>query len=156
MADVLVLHGSPGSGKSTLARALALELGAADYVPHDRPRRELLARIRSALRLRAMAASPPQPDGWRLDAERQQITSPAGEVVPVSRTELELMQLFLQHAGQVLSRRQIADLRGLDADEQSERAIDVLVSRLRRKLTAVNPGDDPIRTVHGRGYRLTP
>jgi two-component system OmpR family response regulator len=92
--------------------------------------------------------------GWRLDLLRRELTDPGGKPVALTGGELALLRAFLDHPRHVLSRNQLMDLaRGLDS-EIYDRAVDLQVSRLRRKLEQ-GGGGDLIETVRGEGYRFT-
>jgi two-component system OmpR family response regulator len=136
-------------------RIVGLELGADDYLSKPCSPRELLARIRAVLRRGEGAGRPGSATyrfaGWQLDSARRELRSPNGVVVALSSGEFGLLIVFLQSSSRVLSRDQLLDLaRGRDADSY-DRAIDVQVSRLRRKL-ADHGGGDLIVTVRNEGY----
>lgn len=149
-------------------RIIGLEVGADDYLPKPFNPRELVARIRAVLRRRAAAVenASPQPagagldeaprevllfSGWRLDVDGRRLTDPNGDDVDLSNGELALLTEFARRPRRVLSRDQLLDwTRGRDADA-FDRAIDVQLSRLRRKLKAAG-GDSLIKTVRGDGY----
>ena len=97
-------------------------------------------------------------DGWRLHRMERHLTSPTGVVLPLSNAEFRLLSVFVQHPRKLLTREQLLDeARGREADA-FDRSIDLLVSRLRQKLSKGLPGDDGsgpehlIRTVRGAGY----
>lgn len=143
-------------------RIVGLEMGADDYLAKPFSPRELLARIKSVLRrtrslprnLRADDAHVIAFAGWRLDVVARHLLSPGGVVTSLSGAEFGLLKIFLSHPNHVLTRDQLMLLsKGRDADPM-DRAIDILVSRLRQRL-----GDDPadpsiIKTVRGEGYVL--
>ena len=138
-------------------RVVGLELGADDYLPKPCSPRELLARIRAVLRRH----EGPEPTGgalyrfagWSFDPRRRELSSPDGVAVPLSSGEFRLLSAFLERPLRVLSRDQLLDLaRGPSADV-FDRAIDVQVSRLRKKL-ADQGGADLIVTVRSEGYML--
>lgn len=149
-------------------RIIGLEVGADDYLAKPFNPRELVARIRAILRRRAQAcAAPSAPtppttapedrmeilafDGWRLDVEGRGLADPTGAAVPLSSGEMTLMIVFARRSNRVLSRDYLLDAtRGPNTDP-FDRAIDVQISRLRRKLAAAG-GRDLIRTVRGDGY----
>jgi two-component system OmpR family response regulator len=136
-------------------RIVGLEIGADDYLAKPCSPRELLARVRAVLR-RGEGAGPAgapayQFAGWQLDPGRRELRSPGGVVVSLSSGEFGLLTAFLRSPSRVLSRDQLLDhARGPDADS-FDRAIDVQVSRLRRKL-ADHGGADLIVTVRNEGY----
>ena len=138
-------------------RVVGLELGADDYLPKPCSPRELLARIRAVLRRH----EGPEPSGgalyrfagWSFDPRRRELASPDGVAVALSSGEFRLLSAFLERPLRVLSRDQLLDLaRGPTADV-FDRAIDVQVSRLRKKL-ADHGGADLIVTVRSEGYML--
>jgi two-component system OmpR family response regulator len=141
-------------------RILGLELGADDYVPKPCNPRELLARVRAVLRRRdgqgeerAGLGRTYEFAGYRLDVVRRQLRAPNGVVVLLTAGEFSLLCAFLERPRRILSRDQLLDLaRGGEA-EVFDRAIDVQISRLRRKLVA-SSGEALIRTLRGAGYML--
>lgn len=145
-------------------RILGLELGADDYLPKPFNPRELVARVRAILRRTREAHRPANGSprevlrfaGWRLDTGARALSDPEGRAVELTSGEFDLLMVFLNHPQRVLNRDQLLDwTRGRSAAPY-DRAIDVQLSRLRRKL-----GDDPrrpsmIRTVRGGGYLFAP
>lgn len=139
-------------------RIVGLEIGADDYLPKPFVPRELVARARAILRRTRGAAAPSAPggairfDGWSLDTAARALTDPEGQAVELSAGEYELLTAFVEHPQRVLSRDFLMDwTKGRDATP-FDRAVDVALSRLRRKLR-----DDPttprlIRTVRNGGY----
>jgi two-component system OmpR family response regulator len=145
-------------------RIVGLELGADDYLPKPCNPRELLARIRAVLRRRAE----PQPSledglsatchfaGWKLDLVRRELRSPEGVVVNLSSGEFSLLRAFVERPQRILTRDQLLDMaRGRDSDAY-DRAIDVQISRLRRKLDDGSNGGELIRTIRSEGYMFVP
>ncbi|KTF67655.1 response regulator [Sphingomonas sp. HT-1] len=140
-------------------RIVGLEMGADDYVAKPANPRELLARIRSVLRrfASAPAASVPQGRtflrfaGWRLDPLGRQLYDPDGVLINLSDGEFRLLIALVERPRRVLSRDALLDhSRGPQA-EHFDRAIDVQMSRLRKKLA--RPSDDElIRTIRNEGY----
>ncbi len=140
-------------------RIVGLELGADDYLPKPCNPRELLARVRAVLRRRGE----PRPQdgelgaqcefaGWRLDLVRRELRTPDGVIVNLSGGEFSLLRAFVERPQRVLTRDQLLDLaRGPDSDAY-DRAIDVQISRLRRKLDDGAAGSELIRTVRNEGY----
>ena len=143
-------------------RIVGLELGADDYVPKPCNPRELLARIKAVLRRRNEPRGGDQPmgagcefAGWRLDLVRRELRSPQGVVVNLSSGEFSLLRAFVEHPQRVLTRDQLLDYaRGRDSDAY-DRAIDVQISRLRRKLDDNGDGE-LIRTIRSEGYMFAP
>jgi two-component system OmpR family response regulator len=141
-------------------RIVGLELGADDYLAKPCNPRELLARVRAVLRraeLRGSAAgigAGCEFAGWRLDLVRRELRSPQGVVVNLSSGEFSLLRAFVERPQRVLTRDQLLDFaRGPDSDA-FDRAIDVQISRLRRKLDD-GGGQDLIRTIRNEGYMFT-
>ncbi|WP_420478114.1 response regulator [Brevundimonas sp. FT23028] len=137
-------------------RIIGLELGADDYLAKPCNPRELLARVRAVLRRpreeTAAAAGPALGfAGWRLDLLRRELTRPDGEQVGLSSGEFALLHAFAERPGRVLSRDQLLErARGADADV-FDRAMDVQISRLRKKLDD-GSGLEMIQTLRGEGY----
>ena len=138
-------------------RVIGLELGADDYLAKPCSPRELLARIRAVLRRRTDGnplAAPPrsyQFSGHTLDIPRRALRGADGVTILLSSGELALLLAFLAAPRQILSRdRLIENTMGADADV-FDRAVDVQISRLRRKLHHDGLAE-VIRTVRGLGY----
>ena len=147
-------------------RIVGLEMGADDYLPKPFNPRELLARIKAVLRRAdgGRAGGPDDADrssilgfaGWRLDLDKRELVSPQDVLVPLSGGEYDLLAAFVARPQRVLSRDQLLDLaRGREA-QPFDRAIDVQVSRLRRKIEADPSKPVFIKTVRGGGYMFTP
>ncbi|WP_397401175.1 response regulator [Phenylobacterium sp.] len=142
-------------------RIVGLELGADDYLAKPCNPRELLARVRAVLR-RAEQRSTGSAlgagcefAGWRLDLVRRELRSPPGVVVNLSSGEFSLLRAFVERPQRVLTRDQLLEFaRGPDSDA-FDRAIDVQISRLRRKLDDGGDNHDLIRTVRNEGYMFT-
>jgi len=143
-------------------RIIGLELGADDYLPKPCNPRELLARIRAVLRRRHERRVSDGPigavcefAGWRLDLVRRELRSPQGVVVNLSSGEFSMLRAFVDRPQRVLTRDRLLDLaRGPDT-EAYDRAIDVQISRLRKKLDDGSGGQELIRTVRNEGYMFT-
>lgn len=143
-------------------RILGLELGADDYVPKPFSTKELIARIRAVLRRGSPDWSPARETqgilsfgGWTLDTRRHELTSPAGALVDLSGAEYALLVVLLDNAQRVIGRERLLELSRSRLGESSDRSIDVLISRLRRKLSQGEAEPDLIRTVRGVGYMMT-
>jgi two-component system OmpR family response regulator len=143
-------------------RIVGLELGADDYVGKPFNPRELLARIRAVLRRASgesgAAKEPPAKSirfgGWTLEPARRRLLNPDGAEVPLTGGEYELLQVLVERPNRVLTRDMLMDLlRGRQAGP-FDRAIDVAVSRLRRKLEDDGRNPSLIKTVRGGGYVL--
>ena len=139
-------------------RIVGLELGADDYLPKPCNPRELLARIKAVLRRRSetrgqvsLSASC-EFAGWRFDMVRRELRSPDNVVVNLSSGEFSLLRVFVERPQRILTRDQLLDLaRGPESDAY-DRAIDVQISRLRRKLNDGDGGAELIRTIRNEGY----
>ena len=138
-------------------RVVGLELGADDYLPKPFEPRELVARVQSVLRRFAPAgktAAPTQPDVWVfeglvLNAATRSVLR-QGEALELTSTEFALLHLLARAPGKVFSRDDILNqLRGHEADLYT-RAVDIVVSRLRKKLEPL----DCIKTLRNAGYTL--
>jgi len=145
-------------------RIVGLEMGADDYLPKPFNPRELLARINAVLRrqVAAQAASSIEGastlvfEGWRIDLRLRELRNPEGARVAVTSAEFDLLRTFCERPGRVLSRDSLLDLTQGRNTGSFERSIDVLVSRIRRKIEP-NPADPTmIKTVRSGGYLFTP
>lgn len=139
-------------------RIAGFEAGADDYLPKPFEPRELLLRLRALMRRSTPATASEPPANVRLgaltfDATRGELTGPAG-TVRLTGGEAALLGELARHAGEALSRETIAA--ALNMDEASERAIDVQVTRLRRKIEPDPREPRFLFTVRGRGYVLKP
>jgi two-component system OmpR family response regulator len=143
-------------------RIIGLELGADDYVPKPFNPRELLARIRAVLRRAGDAAErrtdsaqrAMQFSGWKLEPARRRLLNPDGAEVPLTGGEYDLLLALVERPNRVLTRDMLLDLlRGRQAGP-FDRAIDVAISRLRRKLEDDGRNAQIIKTVRGGGYVL--
>ncbi len=129
-------------------RVVGLELGADDYLPKPFEPRELLARIQTILRRAPGAARQLRFEGIEIDLDRRSVQR-QGLTVEVTSTEFELLALLAAAPHKVFSRDDILEkLRGHSAEDIHSRAVDILVSRLRRKLEPL----DCIHTLRNAGY----
>ena len=144
-------------------RIVGLEMGADDYLSKPFNPRELLARVKSILR---RAGSLPENladedvrhfrfADWTLDTRTRQLNSPGGVVVDLSAAEYKILRVLLEHPNRVMSRDQLLEFTQGREASPFDRAIDVQIGRLRRKI-----GDDPreprlIKTVRNEGYVLS-
>ncbi|SDA33925.1 two-component system, OmpR family, response regulator [Sphingomonas sp. NFR15] len=138
-------------------RILGLETGASHYLPKPCSAREVLATVRAALRTHQGVGAREAVlvfSGWRMDLSAWELTDPEGVLIDLTDGEFAVLRLFVERPRRVLSREQLLEgARGPDSDA-FDRAIDVQISRLRRKLRA--PGDEMIRTVRNEGYMFVP
>ncbi len=137
-------------------RVVGLELGADDYLPKPFEPRELLARLQTVWRRTDSARATDDPsdrrrlvfEGLEIDLDQRRVLG-AGQVVDLTGAEFELLALLAGAPNKVFSRDQILEaLRGHSAEDIHSRAVDILVSRLRRKLEPL----DVIHTLRNAGY----
>jgi len=150
-------------------KVVGLEVGADDYVTKPFDLRELVARIKAVLR-RIEALPPgtasPAPaaanaarqhfEGWQLDTAARRLTHPQGHDVALTSGEFDLLCVFVQHPGRVLSRDFLLEhTRGREA-APFDRTIDVQVGRLRKKLEVDPEAPQIIKSVRSAGYVFVP
>jgi DNA-binding response OmpR family regulator len=138
-------------------RVLGLEFGADDYVTKPFSVRELAARIRAVLRrarpsLEAAAASRLAFNGWLLDVGARCLVNAEGTPLELTTAEFDLLACLAARPFRVLTRDQIMDLTRLDPAAAFDRAVDVTLSRLRRKLQEAGASPNLIKTVRNAGY----
>ena len=151
---------------SPIDRVVGLELGADDYLAKPCELRELLARIRVVLRRSASskdAAAPPvkKRAGVRfgtkwLDIEAQVLRDEEGNEHPLAASEFALLKAFAENPRRVLSRERLLELAEARDREAFDRAIDVRITRIRRKIEPDPLHPTVIRTVRGAGYLFSP
>ncbi|GGB22181.1 DNA-binding response regulator [Sphingomonas metalli] len=141
-------------------RVVGLELGADDYLAKPFGTHELIARIRAVLRrssgdlmAESREAGLRRFDGWTASLPRRELTSPSGAVVELTGAEFDLLVAFLDNAQRVIARERLIEASRARIGDASDRSVDVLVSRLRRKLSGSGHAA-PIVTVRGVGYML--
>ncbi|HJY75104.1 MAG TPA: response regulator transcription factor, partial [Burkholderiales bacterium] len=152
------------SRKDEADRVMGLELGADDYLTKPFSPRELLAHIRALLRrVRAQQSAADNLDkvrayrfaGFELNAGLRRLKGPGGENIPLSNGEFSLLAAFLASPQRVLSRDQLLGLSRLHNDEVYDRAVDVQIGRLRKKLKRSEDLQEFIQTERGAGYVFT-
>jgi DNA-binding response OmpR family regulator len=143
-------------------RVLGLEIGADDYIAKPFSTKELLARVRAVLRRTVsgpIGGAPPREtlkfEGWTVDLRRRTLQSAEGAEVELSGAEYDLLLSFLDNPQRIIGRDRLLELSRSRISDASDRSIDVLVSRLRRKLSGQEGGEALIRTVRGAGYMFT-
>jgi two-component system OmpR family response regulator len=142
-------------------RVIGLELGADDYLPKPVGTRELVARVRAVLRrgglergVNASREDRARFAGWEVDLRRRTVYSPTGASIELTGAEFDLLASFVGSPQRILGRERLIELSRVRLGDSSDRSIDVLVSRLRRKLSSAGQ-PAPIVTVRGVGYMLT-
>lgn len=141
-------------------KIIGLEMGADDYLAKPFNPRELLARIKAVLR-RVNSLSAPVTSvsqyhfaQWSIDINKRELTDTDGVIVILSSAEFDLLKVFIEHPQRVLSRDQLLDLsKGRDGGVY-DRAIDTLISRLRKKLEIDAKHPELIKTIWGGGYQF--
>ena len=132
-------------------RLLGFELGADDYIAKPFSPRELVARVRVALRRGNPSAATPR--RFEHDAEGKRIRY-CGQALDLTRYEYGLLAALLQRPGAVLSRAQLMDRVWGEALDSGDRTVDTHIKTLRAKLHEVDDGADPIHTHRGLGYSV--
>ncbi len=149
------------SKDDSIDRVVGLEIGADDYVTKPWDERELLARIRSVMRRvkeRGAAAATDTDqrsvtfNGWQLNLDSRELKNPDGARVELTSGEFSLLNEFIEKAGRVLSRDHLLSAIYNRDWEPFDRSIDVLVTRLRRKIEDDSKHPEIIKTVRGAGY----
>jgi DNA-binding response OmpR family regulator len=158
---------------SAIDRVVGLELGADDYLAKPCELRELLARIRSVLRRSgagqqpaaqpAAAPAAPAPDRARvrfgtkwLDHDAQALRDEEGNEHPLTASEYGLLKVFAANPKRVLSRDRLLELANARDADAFDRAIDLRIMRIRRKIEPDPARPSVIRTVRGGGYLFSP
>lgn len=147
-----------------LDRIIGIEMGADDYLSKPFNPRELLARIRAVLRRTQLATTAPGGvaprlrtfDGWSMDCVARTLTDPDGNLVTLTSAEFDLLQALCERSGRVLSRDQLVDITQGRSAGAFERSIDVLVSRIRRKIERDPHRPKIVKTVRSGGYLFAP
>jgi DNA-binding response OmpR family regulator len=157
---------------SPIDRVVGLELGADDYIAKPCELRELMARIRSVLRrsapVRAPAATPETAAAkaakdqlvrfgtkW-LDLEAQALRDDEGNEHPLTASEFGLLKVFAANPKRVLSRERLLELANARDAEAFDRAVDLRIMRIRRKIEIDPTKPAVIRTIRGGGYLFSP
>jgi len=153
---------------SAIDRVVGLELGADDYLAKPCELRELVARIRSVLR-RSQAAAAGAPAAaeapasravrfgtkW-LDLDAHVLRDDEGNEHPLTTSEFTLLKAFADNPKRVLTRERLLDLAEARDREAFDRAIDVRITRIRKKIEPDPARPSVIRTVRGAGYLFSP
>lgn len=152
---------------SPIDRIVGLELGADDYIAKPAELRELVARIRSVLRRAAAAATaakeaapqkaPEVRFGTRwLNMETRHLRGGEEGEVLITASEFNLLKAFAENPNRVLSRERLLDLANARDPDAFDRAIDVRVTRIRKKIEPDPSNPRIIRTIRGAGYMFVP
>ena len=153
---------------SPIDRVVGLELGADDYIAKPCELRELMARIRSVLRrsspAKATAAAGAKAakdqlvrfgTKW-LDLEAQVLRDDEGNEHPLTASEFSLLKVFAANPKRVLSRERLLELANARNAEAFDRAVDLRIMRIRRKIEVDPTKPAVIRTIRGGGYLFSP
>jgi two-component system OmpR family response regulator len=155
---------------SPIDRVVGLELGADDYVAKPCELRELMARIRSVLRRSApVRAAAPEAAAAKtakdqlvrfgtkwLDLEAQALRDDEGNEHPLTASEFSLLKVFAANPKRVLSRERLLELANARDAEAFDRAVDLRIMRIRRKIEIDPTKPAVIRTIRGGGYLFSP
>lgn len=142
-------------------KIIGLEMGADDYLAKPFNPRELLARIKAVLRRVNTLSSPVSSVNqyhfaqWSIDIHKRELIDTEGVMVILSSAEFDLLRVFIDHPQRVLSRDQLLDLSKGREGGVYDRAIDTLISRLRKKLEVDAKHPELIKTIWGGGYQFT-
>lgn len=153
------------SGRRGLSDKIAgLEMGADDYIAKPFETAELIARIRTVLRRVAKNNTSPVVDDatqqnneacfgdWTVDLKNYSLTHIDGHSTPLTKAEMDIMEMFVSGPNRLFSRTQIMDKLSIDTDQNFDRSIDVRISRLRSKLNEDPQSPKIIKTIYGAGY----
>ncbi len=153
---------------SPIDRVVGLELGADDYIAKPCELRELMARIRSVLRRSAPVKAPEAGSAksakdqlvrfgtkW-LDLEVQALRDDEGNEHPLTASEFGLLKVFAANPKRVLSRERLLELANARDAEAFDRAVDLRIMRIRRKIEIDPTKPAVIRTIRGGGYLFSP
>jgi two-component system OmpR family response regulator len=146
--------------KEDIDRIIGLEFGADDYLGKPFNPRELVARIRAVLRRQQEIGTRPGCNrtykfaSFVLETVRRRITNDKKEEIYLTGAEFDLLHALLSRPARLLSREQLLDFTGGRHSDPFDRSIDVLMSRIRRKLRD-SGGEDLIKTVRNGGYQFS-
>jgi two-component system, OmpR family, response regulator len=154
---------------SPIDRVVGLELGADDYVAKPCELRELMARIRSVLRRSTPARAAAEAGGGKaakdplvrfgtkwLDLQAQALRDDEGNEHPLTASEFGLLKVFAANPKRVLSRERLLELANARDAEAFDRAVDLRIMRIRRKIEIDPTKPSVIRTIRGGGYLFSP
>lgn len=159
---IIILTAKPDS----VDQIVGLELGADDYLSKPCDLRQLLARVRSVLRRRQAASDSANEaadndalltfEGFSILTSKRQLRDAEGNEIPLTTAEYDLLLAFLENAGRALTRDILLDITRSRELSPFDRSIDILVSRLRKKLETDSKRPEVIKTIRGVGYMFTP
>jgi len=135
-------------------RLLGLELGADDYICKPFSPREVVARVKAVLRRTGGSAAEPA-SGLQLDAEGYRALLD-GRDLELTAVEFNLFAYLVARPGRIYSRSQLMDAIYPDRRVVTDRTIDSHIKKLRKKIAAVSPDNELIRSVYGVGYKYEP
>ncbi len=153
---IVILTGRGGATD----RVIGLEVGADDYIVKPFEPRELVARVKAVLRRTRQrgpgtateSARSARFENWTYSPDTYSLTSEDGKSLTISAAEARLLGVFLNAPKRILTREQLLELTSADEPSSFDRAVDVRISRLRRKLEANSEDPQLIKTVYGAGY----
>lgn len=140
-------------------RVRALRGGADIYLVKPVDLEELVANIISLARRLSAApatAGKNEPPAWRLSAGGWVLLAPGGGMVPLSASERTLLQALMHQAGETVTRETLVDAFGRQADDVFSNRLDMLISRLRRKVLSTTSEALPLYAVRGVGFSIVP
>jgi len=147
-------------------RLIGLECGADEYVTKPFNPREILARAKNLIRRVRLCQQVKSADNddyilkafdrWKLNPVRRQLIDEEQTTVQLTEGEFQLLKCLMDHVGQIMTRDQILDQIRNREWVPTDRTVDVLIGRLRRKLSDDSTNPRLILTVHGAGYLFTP
>jgi two-component system response regulator BaeR len=133
-------------------RLLGLELGADDYICKPFSPREVVARVKAVLRRGKRGAATPEDAGLVLDDAGYKAAI-GGKDLGLTAVEYQLLKVLVAHPGRIFSRDQLMDAMYRDERVVSDRTVDSLVKKIRRKIADVLPEREIIHSVYGVGYK---
>jgi two-component system, OmpR family, response regulator len=142
-------------------RVVGLEMGADDYLVKPFSPRELVARVRAILRRGSGSrfADPPERrftfDSFSIDLDARRLSDQNNVLIPLTAAEFDLLRCFVERPRRVLTRDQLFNWTRGRTPSPLDRTLDMLISRLRRKLDGVSQTGNLIVTVRNGGYLLT-
>ena len=161
-APLVVIITAHGSERMAVE---AVKAGAYDYLAKPFEPRELLARVRAIIRRSNIFTEPEKRqrptqtykfDGWTIDVARRRLWTADEVVVTLTTAEFDLLCVFVTHPQRTLTRDQLLNLTQGQTAQPFDRSIDILVSRLRKKLGGGSDKSTAIVTVRGGGYMFSP